>query len=197
LFSFSVVFASVYAGVTIWRRRVPGLPTGPSVRAAIYLTRYAAALEYYGLRRAEITSQIDALRGDLGAVDATDIDATLQRLGPPRTLAAEVTDGMLRPSFLRGCIWFGIGILFALSASILATEAFLAGFEGAADQGESAGWSNLGFDVEATMGTDGTASSIGFGGVWLIVLPVLAFIFGARLWRLRGRTTDQSHTSPI
>lgn len=191
LFSFAVVFAVVFAGVTLWRRRVPGLPAGPSARAALYLTRYAVALEYYGLRRAEITSHVDALRGDLGAVNAADIDATLRGLGPPRTLAGEVTSGMLRPSFLRGWIWSGIGVLVALAASFLATEAFLAGFEAVADQGETASWSSLGFDVEATMGSDGKASSIGFGGSWLIVIPMLAFAFGARLWRLRGRATDQ------
>jgi hypothetical protein len=181
---FGVVFALVYVGVTLWRRRIPGLPSGPSTRAPIYLSRYAMALEYYGLRRREISSHVDALRGDLGAGGAADLDETLRRLGPPRTLAAEVTSGMLRPSFLRGTIWFGVGALVALAMSLLSIEAFLGGFEAVAEPGQQANWSALGFGVEATMGPDGQASSIEFGGASLIVLPLLAFVLGARLWRL-------------
>ena len=123
LLAFGVIFVVVFGGVTLWRRRIPGLALGPSMHAALYLTRYAVALEYYGLRRTEITSHVEALRGDLGAVDATDIDATFRRLGPPRTLAADVTSGTLRPSFLRGAIWFGIAVLLALAISIVVTDA--------------------------------------------------------------------------
>ena len=194
LLAFGVVSAVVFSGVTLWRRRVPGLAMGPSMRAALYLTRYAVALEYYGLRRTEITSHVEALRGDLGAVDALAVDATLHRLGPPRTLAAEVTSGTLRPSLLRGGIWFGIAVMFAFAMSILATEAFLGGFEAVADPGDQASWSSVGFDVEATMGSNGHASSIGFGGYGLVLLPILAFILGARLWRLRSRPGTESQT---
>jgi hypothetical protein len=190
--AFGVVFAVMFSGVTLWRRRVPGLASGQSMRAAIYLTRYAVALEYYGLRRTEITSHVEALRGDLGAVDASDIDATLRRLGPPRTLAAEVTSETLRPSFLRGWMWFGVAVLLVLAVSIVATESFLGGFEAVAEQGDQASWSSLGFDVEATMGSDGQASTIGFGGAGLVLFPILAFIFGARLWRLRSRPKNGS-----
>jgi hypothetical protein len=196
LLTFGVVFAAVFFCVTLWRRRVPSLPVGSSLRAAIYLTRYAVALEYYGLRRAEIKSHVEALRGDLGAVDATDIGATLQRLGPPRTLAADVTSGTLRPSFLRGAVWFGVAVLVALATSILTTEAFLGGFEAVAQPGDQASWSGVGFDVEATMGSNGHASTIAFGGYGPLVLPVFAFILGARLWRLRSRPRSESHTMP-
>lgn len=194
LFPLGVVIAVVFAGVTLWRRRVHGLALGPSLRSAIYLTRYAVALEYYGLRRREITSHVDALRGDLGAVDADEVDATIGRLGPPRTLAAEVTIDELRPSLLRGTIWFGAAVLLTFAGSILATEAFLGGFEAVAQQGDRASWSGMGFGAEATMGPDGRASSIGFGSS--ILLPILAFAVGARLWRLRGRTRTASHPSP-
>ncbi len=196
MLAFGVIFVAVFGGVTLWRRRIPGLALRPSMHAALYLTRYAAALEYYGLRRTEITSHIDALRGDLGAVDPNDVDATLRRLGPPRTLAAEVTSGTLRPSFLRGAIWFGIAALSTLAVSILVTDGFLGGFEAVAKQGDRASWSGLGLDVEATMGSDGKTSSIGFGGYGLILLPLLAFILGARLWRLRTHSKPESRTSP-
>lgn len=191
-----VVFATVYAGVTLWRRRVPGLAAGRSLRVALYLTRYAVALEYYGLRRAEIISHVEALRGDLGAVDADDIDATVRRLGPPRTLAAEVTSGTLRPSFLRGTIWFGVAVVFAGAVALLVTEAFLGGFETVAEPGDTATWSGIGFGVDATMGSDGRAVSFAFGGYGLIVYPAVAFVLGARLWRLRIRPRTEPHTSP-
>lgn len=194
--TFGVVFALMFICVTLWRRRVPGLPFGSSLRAAVYLTRYAVALEYYGTRRAEITSQVEALRADLGVVDATDIDPTLQRLGPPRTLAAEVSSGTLRPSLLRGMVWFGVAVLVALATSILTTEAFLGGFEAVAQPGDEASWSGVGFDVEATMGSNGRASTVGFGASWPAVVPALAFVVGARLWRLRSRPSTESHTMP-
>lgn len=193
--AFGVVFGAVFGSVTLWRRRVPGLAFGQSMRAALYLTRYAVALEYYGLRRAEITSHVEALRGDLGAVDAAAIEATLRRLGPPRTLAADVTSGTLRPSFLRGGMWFSVAVLLALSIGILASESFLGGFEAVAEQGEQASWSSLGFGVEATMGSDGQASSIEFGGSGLALIPILAFVLGARLWRFRMRPGAESQTS--
>lgn len=113
------------------------------MRVAVYLTRYAAALEYYGLRRSEIKSHVEALRGDLGAVDASDIDAILRRLGPPRTLAGEITSGMLRPTYLRGAIWLSAMVLLVLTMSILVTESFLGGFEAVAEQGDQASWSGL------------------------------------------------------
>ena len=195
LLSFVVVFGVVYAGVTLWRRRVPGLAAGPSIRAALYLERYAMALEYYGFRGSEIKSQVEALRGDLGAVDAVDMDNTLRRLGPPRTLAAEVTSGTLRPSLLRGTVWFGAAVMLVIAMVIIAAEAFLGGFEAVAQPGDQATWSGVGIFAEATMGSDGHASTIEFGGWAPVLLPVLAFVLGARLWRLRRGPRTQPHTS--
>ena len=62
LLAIGALCVAVAAGVTLWRRRIPGLAPRPSMRAALYLCRYAAALEYYGLRRREITSHVEALR---------------------------------------------------------------------------------------------------------------------------------------
>lgn len=190
--AFSLAFGAVYAAVTLWRRRIPGLDIGRSLRAALYLSRYAAALEYYGLRRREIIAHIDDLRADLTAIDQPDLDATLNRLGPPRTLAAEMTSGLLRPSLLRGAIWFGVAVVFVLVMSLVTTDAFLSAFEALAGSGERATWSFVGLDIEATMGADGHASSIGFGGPLMIFLPLVAFVLGARLWRLADRARHRS-----
>jgi hypothetical protein len=195
LLIFGVVLAVVFIYLTLWRRRVPSLPLGSSLRAAVYLTRYETALGYYGLRGSEIKSHVEALRGDLGVVDATEISVTLHRLGPPRTLAAEVASGTLRPSYLRGAIWFGVAWQVAFAMSVLVTEAFLGGFEAVAQPGTEASWSGIGFDVEATMGPNGHASTIEFGGYGLLLGPSLAFIAGSRLWRLRSHRSE-SHTMP-
>ena len=73
-------------------------------------------------------------------------------------------------------IWFGLALLLSLAVSILATEAFLGGFEAVAEQGEQASWSGLGFEAGATMGPDGKASSIEFGGSALLLLPVARYV---------------------
>jgi hypothetical protein len=180
----ATVFAVVSGGIGVWRRRIPGAPLGTTVRVGIYLSRFAAALEYYGLRRREIRTHVDTLRGDLGAVE--DLDEAIQRLGPPRTLAAAVTDGMLRPSVLRGILGSALGFMMAMTAGVVITTAFIAGVETVGAPGDAATWSLLGLlDVDVTLGPDGKASTIGFGGVALLVVPILCFLLGARVWRWR------------
>jgi hypothetical protein len=111
----------------------------------------------------------------------------LRRLGPPRTLAAEVTSGLLRPSFLRGSIAFALALVASGLLTMLYAEAFLGGFEPLAEPGEQATWSAVGFTAGATMGADGRASTIEFGGIWVAIAPIVAFVVGARLWRLIGQ----------
>ncbi len=44
-----VAATALYAAFLLWQRRLPGQPFGNSVRAAMYPTRYATALEYPGV----------------------------------------------------------------------------------------------------------------------------------------------------
>ena len=189
------VLAAVGVGVSLWRRGVPGIPIGRSLAVAVYLSRVSVALEYYGLRRRERKLVVDDLRSDLGTVEADDIKATIQRLGPPRTLAAELCDGVLRPSLLRGALWFGVATLVGISVAMLVTTSFVAGFEAAAEPGESARWFGLGFDIEATMGTEGRVSGVSFGSLWQVPTSAVAFLVGARLWRIRNRFVTQPEPS--
>ena len=174
----------LYAAFVLWQRRLPGHPFGNSVRAAIYLTRYATALEYYGLRRKEIRVEVDAIRADLAGADPDDLDAMLGGFGPPRTLAAAMTSELLRPSFLRGTIWFGGALVLSMTVTIIGADAFLGGFEAVAEPGDQASWSFAGFMADATMGSNGRSSTVSFGGLPLLVLPLMAFVVGSRLWRL-------------
>lgn len=197
------VFA-VYAGVGIgllWRHRIPGLSLTQSIRAAFYLIRYRWALGYYGLRRAEYKSHVEALRADLGAVDPNDIDTALRGLGPPRTLAAEVTtevtSGALRPTTIRGAIWFWVAVWCTLAVSVLVSDAFLAGFKAAAEQGDQASLSVWGFDIEATMRGNGRVDLVDNGAIEMrLLLPLVAFVLGARPWRLLSRSKPGSETPP-
>lgn len=187
LFAASVVFVVVFGSVVLWKRRVPGLTGTLALQAAIYLQRYALALEYYGLRAREIRAQVDEVRADLVASDPAEADALLERLGPPRTLAAGVAGHLLRPSWLRGTIWLGVASAAMLGIAVLVTEAFLGGFEPLANPGDYVSWTGPGLEVDATMGSDGRVSSVGFGGVALLVVPLIAFACGARAWRIRPR----------
>lgn len=179
----------------VWRRRVPGLGFTESIRTALYLFRYAMALEYYGMRRAEINSYVEALRADLISAPSVEVPGMIRRLGPPRTLAAEVAKGELRPSPLRGVAWLGVVALGTLLLHMLLAEAFLGGFEPLAHPGQHGQWSFLGFSADATMGSGGHANSVAFGGLWLIVAPVIAFVIGSRSWRLLIRSTSSTPSS--
>ena len=179
-----VATTALYATFVLWQRRLPGHPFGNSVRAAIYLTRYATALEYYGLRRKEIRVEVDAIRADLAGADPDDLDAMLGGFGPPRTLAAAMTSELLRPSFLRGMVWFGGSLVLSMTMMVIGADAFLGGFEAVAQPGDQASWSFAGFMADATMGSNGRSSTVSFGGLALLVVPLIAFVVGSRLWRL-------------
>jgi len=191
-----IVFIFVFGVVSLWRHRIPGLALARSIRGAFYLTRYSWALGYYGLRRTETKSHVEALRADLGAVDPKDIDATLRGLGPPRTLAAEVTSGTLRPTWLRGLVWVWAAWVFALAISGLVIDAFLGGFEAVAAQGDQASWSGWGLKAAATMGDNGRAEWVEGGGAALLLLPLGAFVLGTRPWRLLSHSKPESETPP-
>lgn len=74
-----------------------------------------------------------------------------------------------------------------MGLAVLLTESFLGGFEPHAPVGSHDSWSMPGMMVEATMGPDGRATMIGFGGWFFVVVPLVAFVIGSRVWRLRDR----------
>lgn len=173
------------AGVVVVVRRLRVEGGGP--RLVGYLWRYAAALEYHGMRRPEIEDHVDGLRADLGEAiaDGATVHDIEERFGPPRRLAVHVTEGLQRPSWMRGGFAALAALVVAMVMHAIVAEAFIAGFEATASPGDAAEWSGLGFFAEATMGDDGRASSIGMGGWAMLVAPVLGFVLGSRIWRLR------------
>lgn len=165
---------------------VPGLGLRDGMRAVVYLTRYDAALEYHGLRRRELRARVDELRANL-AESAADggVTAALDRLGPPRALAAEVAGVRMAPSWMRGVIWLAGALAIGLVALAMSVSAFLGAIGSLAVAGDTATWSTSFVTMTATAGTSGTADSFGvelpFVTFALLLLP---FLVGARVWRL-------------
>ncbi len=187
LLVFFVGFGLVTFALRLWKRRIPGVRGRTAVTAATYFLRYAAALEYYGLRAAEIEAHVDALRADLASLDDDELRHALSGLGAPRTLAAAVAGDVRRPTPLRGVVWLGLAALLVMGLAVLLTESFLGGFEPHAPVGAHDSWSMPGMMVEATMGPGGRATMIGFGGWFFVVVPLVAFVIGSRVWRVRDR----------
>ncbi len=176
------------------KNRVPGLGFRDGVRAVVYLTRYDAALEYQGLGRRELRARVDELRANLveSAADAGGARA-IQRLGPPRVLAAEVAGARMVPSWLRGTIWLAAAVAIGVFAVVLSTSAFLSALESAASTGATASWSTSFLTMSATSGQGGPSTfTVGTSLLTPLVLLV-PFGLGARVWRLwTGKRTPRA-----
>lgn len=165
---------------------VPGLGFLDGLRAVVYVTRYDTALEYHGLRRRELRARVDELRANLAESAANGgIARAIERLGPPRVLAAEVAGVRMAPSWLRGLFWLAGAAAVGLFALGMSASAFLGGVESVAPPGDSATWSTVFLTLTTTTGADGVSNSFGaevpFGTVALLLVP---FLVGARAWRL-------------
>ena len=167
------------------KNRVPGLGFRDSLRAMVYLTQYDAALEYHGLRRRELRARVNELRANLAesAVDGG-VTAAIERLGPPRVLAAEVAGARMVPSWLRGTLWLAATLAVGLFALFMSTSAFLAAVESAAAPGATATWSTFFLTMTATSAQSGPPTftfQLPFVTLALLLVP---FGLGARVWRL-------------
>lgn len=166
------------------------------LRTAFYLTRYDAALEYYGIGARERRALVNELRANVHESSAeVGLPTSLGRLVTPRTLAAEVSEGRYAPSWLRGVVWMGVAGLLGVATIIVGADAFVTGFEAAADAGQSASWSILGWTIEAT--SEGPATSASYelsGSLGSIALLLIPFLLGARVWR---RWTVRRHDARI
>ena len=178
-------FAGAALGLSL-KYRVPGLGFRDGVRAVVYLTQYDAALEYHGLHRRELRARVDELRANL-AESAADggTAAAIARLGPPRSLAAEVAGVRMAPSWLRGVCWLAGALVIGLFALGVSMSAFLGAVESLASPGETATWSSLFVTMTAKAGAGGVADSFGIELPFVTLATlVVPFLLGARVWRL-------------
>lgn len=189
----SVVVVLVGAALGLHlKNRVPGFGFRDNLRAMAYVTQYDAALEYHGLRRRELRARVNELRANLAESSADGgAAAAIERLGPPRKLAAEVAGARLVPSWSRGALWLAAAIMIGLFTLVMSASAFTAGVD-SLESGSSASWSPLLWTMTATGGQGGPASfelDLPFPTLLLLALP---FLVGARAWRLwTGRRTRQ------
>ncbi len=167
------------------KNRVPGLGYRDSLRAAVYLTQYDAALEYHGLRRRELRARVAELRADL-AESAADggAAAAIHRLGPPRVLAAEVAGTRMVPSWSRGTLWVGAAVVVGAFAIAVSTSAFLAAVESAVAPGATATWSTFFLTMTATATKSGAPTFTVELPIVTLALLLVPFALGARVWRL-------------
>lgn len=190
VFSFAGLgfFASAFTGGLLGlhlKNRVPGLGFRDSLRALVYLTQYDAALEYHGLRRRELRARVNELRANL-AESAADggVVAAIDRLGPPRVLAAEVAGARMVPSWARGMLWLAAAMAVGVFALLISTSAFLSAVESAVAPGASATWSTFFLTMTATSVQSGPPTftlELPLGTLALLLVP---FGLGARVWRL-------------
>lgn len=193
---FAIVLTGGLIGLHL-KNRVPGLGLRDGLRAVVYLTQYDAALEYHGLSRREVRARVDELRADI-AESAHDggMVAAIDRLGSPRVLAAEVAGARMVPSWARGTLWLAAAMTVGVFALLMSMSAFLSAVESAVAPGVTATWSNFFLTMTATPVQGGPASftvELPFVTLLLLVVP---FGLGARVWRLWSRKRVH-HVSPL
>lgn len=183
------ILVSVFAGALIGlhvKNWVPGLGLRDNLRAMVYLTQYDAALEYHGVHRRELRARVDELRANL-AESATEggVRAALDRLGPPRSLAAEVADGRIAPSWMRGVLWLGAVVTMGLFSLGMSVSAFVGAVESLAAPGDPVTWSSpfvrMTAEASTSGGVDSFSIEVPFVTLALLLVP---FLIGARIWRL-------------
>lgn len=185
-----VLFMLVAAGGIIGlvaKNRVAGSGWRQGLRTAFFLTRYDAALEYHGIGARERRGHVDELRANLTeSAREVGMRKSLDRVGPPRLLAAQVAAGLSAPSWLRGGIWAVATGLVGVMALLLSSDAFFTGFQEVAAPGQSASWSALGWTVQATAdaGTGATSLEMSISLLTPVLLILTPFLLGARAWRL-------------
>lgn len=142
-------------------------------------------------RRAERRAAIRSLREQL-AGDPRDLLTALSDLGPPNALAARYADeGVRKPTWSIGVIIAGVALFVYWVVFLSYTGGMLAVVDSTAPSEAHARF--LFIEVMAFSNADGVGIGWTSGWAWLVVpgvIVTIAFLLGARSWRLL-RTTQQ------
>ncbi len=195
-FIYSVVFfAVVFPASQVMKNRVARTRGVDRLRAVWYVTRYSAALEYLGVPGRLRVRLVNELRSNLAdAATHERLSLVLARLGRPDVLAQRVAGTVGWPTWSRGAFVGAVALAATALAHLIALSSFTAGFESLASPGEVVhvgGPTWVTFD--ATMGEAGHAAAVSMTSPWVAILPLLAFVIAARVWRLwsaRRRTSE-------
>ena len=153
-------------------------------RMSVYLARLEWHLEGF-LQIKERKTAVSSLRKELLA-DPRGISVGLHALGPPAALAARwAKEGTLRPFWSIGIIAAGV-VLFVYWGLLLSFAAgMLAAVKGSGIAEAHATYLFVG--VSASSSADGISIGWTSQGAWVTVpavIIIVAFIVGARLWRI-------------
>jgi len=186
LLMYLLIFTVAMTSSQVIKHRVAGTRGADRLRAIWYVSRYDAALEYVGVPARLRVPQVKELRSNLAdAASREGLSHVIARLGRPNLLAHGVAGTMVRPRWSRGALVGVVALAATAAAHILALSSFAAAFESLASPGavvSVGGPAWVTFD--GTMGQAGHAAAVSMTSPWLWILPLLAFLLSARVWRL-------------
>ncbi|MBN2177378.1 MAG: hypothetical protein JW722_06935 [Demequinaceae bacterium] len=163
------------------RLGISGVGFGDRNRSFLYLLRFSNGLMFRGIGDKERRSRTLELRANLADAAASEgMAKAIQRLGSPRRLAASVMEGRIRPTWVNGIIAGGVASFLAVLFHGILADAWVTAAE---VSGAETVNGTIGLLPGATFtyerGGDYTLTS-----VWLLIIPVVAFLLWARPWRL-------------
>ncbi|MCJ7827032.1 MAG: hypothetical protein MUP36_02180 [Demequinaceae bacterium] len=177
--------------VRYFRLRIPGFGLGDRFRSFMYLARFSNGLLFRGIGDKERRSRTLELRANLAeAAAAEGMARAIQRLGSPRRLAASVVEGRTRPTWVNGIIAGLVASFLAVLFHGILIDTWVTAAE---VSGAETVNGTIGLLPGATFtyeqGGDYTITSI-----WLLIIPVVAFLLWARPWRLFLRDGARAST---
>jgi hypothetical protein len=167
--------------VRYFRLRIRGPRRGDARRSFRYLVRFSNGLLFRGIGDRERRSRTLELRANLADAAASEgMAKAIKRLGRPRILAASVVEGRLRPTWVWGTFTGVIaGFVTVFLHAILLNTWVAAAEASGAETAEGTVEMLPGARFVYEQGGDYRITSI-----WLIVIPVVAFLVWSRPWRL-------------
>ena len=180
-----VIMATVLAILFFaYRARVPGLVA--QARSARYVASYDDALQWLGVGFRERERLTDELRANVAAAagDAP-IREVLERMGSAKDLARGVAARRRGPTWIVGLAAATVAFAAQVVAAILMQAVFLSTVQATTAPNETVivhGPLNLIF--EGTLDGKGVVQSMAMTtSVWLLVIPLAAFVWWSRPWR--------------
>jgi len=181
VFAGLVLAALAVAVVRVSRLSMPGQSLGSRLRAYAYLERFGAALDFLGSGDRERRARVRELKANLAdSAGASGMSAALRSLGSPRALAASLMEGRVRPTWARGLVAFALALPVTVFAHVVLLDVWVSAAE-AAGAGSAVGSSAM---VPWATFSYKRGGDFGISSVWLLLLPVIAFLVWSRPWRV-------------
>lgn len=168
-----------------YRARVPGFAA--QARSARFVASYDDALQWLGVRYRERQRLTNELRANIAAAAAdAPVREVLDRMGSAKELARGVAARRRGPTWIMGAAAAMIAFVAQVAVTLLMQATFLSTVQELAGPYESVTVRvPLGLLFEGTLGDDGGVLSMAVTtSLWLVAIPLVAFILWSRPWRL-------------